>query len=273
MLDFKSALSYRDERPAVSGFIGVDDYGVLTHFELNETQPHAIIGGQTGAGKTTVLYDLLMSALVNTTPDKLQLVLIDGKGNSFEVMKGLPFMFRDPVDNSADHEYAVFTISVVATELKRRQGLFKSRNVQSLADYNRVADEKLPELLMVVDELPPIIDLTGSKAERVHVINDLASVAKYGRLAGIHLILVNQNITGEWGIPEKLLKAMPDYIGMRTASQGDSDKLTRNSKYANLEQMTKPGQFYYHGRQGQALAFKDEDIREVVDDIRRHYTN
>lgn len=60
---------------------------------------------------------------------------------------------------------------------------------------------------------------------------------------------------------------------MRTASQGDSDKLTRNSKYANLEQMTKPGQFYYHGRQGQALAFKDEDVRDVVDDIRRHYTN
>lgn len=273
MLDFKSALSYRDERPAVSGFIGVDDYGVLTHFELNETQPHVIIGGQTGAGKTTVLYDLLMSALVNTTPDKLQLVLIDGKGNSFEVMKGLPFMLQDPVDGSANHNTASFIILAMSLTLKLRQKRLRTQHMSSLSEYNKIAIEKLPEILIVVDELSAITHMIKDKTEHRQLVDNLVTIAKYGRQVGLHLIISNQNVTGRYGLPKELLSTIPDYIGMRTASQGDSDKLTRNSKYANLEQMTKPGQFYYHGRQGQALAFKDEDVRDVVDDIRRHYTN
>ena len=95
----------------VSGVCGVDAMGKLIYFDLDDHNPHVMLFGKTGTGKTVLIKNILYSIMSATDPEHLRIAYVDGKGSSFEFMSAAsshpnPFTYAPPGDASGDLDYA-----------------------------------------------------------------------------------------------------------------------------------------------------------------------
>jgi S-DNA-T family DNA segregation ATPase FtsK/SpoIIIE len=177
--------------------------------------PHLLIAGATGSGKTVCLNTIICSLLLNNTPYDLRLVLIDPKRVELTSFNSIPHL-ASPVIVEA--EKAVEALRWLAQEMDRRYQRLQVAAVRSIEGYNktRQADQKLPYLVLVIDELADLMMLGGDEVERI-----LCRLAQLARAVGIHLVVATQRpsvdvITG-------LIKAnFPTRISFAVTSQVDS---------------------------------------------------
>ena len=190
----------------VSGICGVDAMGKLIYFDLDDHNPHVMLFGKTGTGKTVLIMNILYSIMSATDPEHLRIAYADGKGNSFEFMSAdsshpNPFTYAPPADASGDLDYSRALIRSMELETRRRIDLFKKAEVAKLAEYNKIMEEKgkkiLPEILFVVDEFSAITQqdnmLRASELEKLGTIKKFEYIAKMSRSVGIHLLCANQS--------------------------------------------------------------------------------
>lgn len=178
--------------------------------------PHLLIAGSTGSGKSVCLNALITSLIYRHTPKSLRFIFIDPKILELSIYSDFPFLAR-PVVTKAKMAESVLATAV--NEMEERYRRLASQSVRSLDDYNaKVAnEEKLPYLLIVVDELADMM-MSQSSAKIELLITRLAQMA---RAVGIHLILATQRpsvdvITG-------LIKAnFSSRIAFQVASKVDS---------------------------------------------------
>lgn len=178
--------------------------------------PHLLVAGATGSGKSVFMNSLIMSFLFRCTPQQLRMILIDPKMLEFAAFAGLPHLVTEVI---TDNKIAINAMNWAVTEMERRYALMAKTNSKNIESYNskmRSANDKLPFLVVVVDELA---DLMMTGGEEVEVA--ITRLAQKARAAGIHLVLATQRPSAE--VVTGLIKAnVPSRISFKVPSGIDS---------------------------------------------------
>ena len=180
--------------------------------------PHLLIAGTTGSGKSVCINTMLISLLYKATPDEVKLVLVDPKKVELNIYNGIPHLLVPVV---FDPKKAAGALHWCVTEMERRFDLIESMNVRNIDGYNKAIandpnKEKLPQIVIVIDELADLMMTASNEVE-----TSICRIAQKARAAGMHLIIGTQRpsvdvITG-------LIKAnVPSRIAFTVMSQVDS---------------------------------------------------
>jgi DNA segregation ATPase FtsK/SpoIIIE, S-DNA-T family len=198
--------------------------------------PHCLVAGTTGSGKSVGINAMILSLLYKAEARDVRLLLIDPKMLEMSVYEGIPHLLAPVV---TDMRQAAHGLNWCVMEMERRYKLMSKLGVRNLAGYNVKIDdakareefiynpfsltpdspeplERLPHIVVVIDELADLMMVVGKKIEEL-----IARLAQKARAAGIHLILATQRpsvdvITG-------LIKAnIPTRIAFQVSSKIDS---------------------------------------------------
>jgi S-DNA-T family DNA segregation ATPase FtsK/SpoIIIE len=169
--------------------------------------PHLLIAGATGSGKSVGLNSLICSLLFRATPVDVRLIMIDPKMLEFSVYDGIPHLLVPVV---TEPKKAAIVLRRVVEEMARRYQVLAAHGVRSIAQYNQMLEqqdgalpghsraqsglepaptpaEKLPYLVVVIDELSDLMMISAREVE-----DSLMRLAQMARAAGIHLIVATQ---------------------------------------------------------------------------------
>lgn len=241
--------------------LGKDTAGVPIVADLDD-MPHLLIAGTTGSGKTVCVNCLIMSFLFRLTPNEVKFLMVDPKMVELAVYNGLPHLLCPVV---TDHKKVSSALAWVVGEMEDRFKLLAKEGVRNIAGYNAKAGEKLPYIVVIIDELADLMAIAQDQIE-----NAITRLAQLSRAVGIHLILATQRpsvdvITG-------VIKAnFPARISFQVASKVDSrtvldangaDKLLGKGDMLFLN----PGQSKLLRLQGGYL--QDKEIERVVEFIK-----
>ncbi|MEK7116457.1 MAG: DNA translocase FtsK 4TM domain-containing protein, partial [Patescibacteria group bacterium] len=203
---------WRERRGALPFVLGRDVTGRPWIGDLGR-MPHLLVAGATGSGKSVCLNILLTSLLYSYGPDDLKCILVDPKRIELQVYNGIPHLVTPVI---TDVEKTVNALLWALREMDRRFDMLSKFGSRDLASYNARSDEKIPNLVIVIDELA---DLMVTAMQNVE--GPIVRLAQMSRAVGIHLVLATQRpsvdvITG-------LIKAnIPARIACAVASSTDS---------------------------------------------------
>ncbi|MDP2966399.1 MAG: DNA translocase FtsK 4TM domain-containing protein [Pelolinea sp.] len=175
--------------------------------------PHLLIAGTTGSGKSVCINSILCSLLMQCTPNELRLVMVDPKRVELTGYNGIPHLLTPVIVN---HEKVVGTLQWMSREMESRYKKFAEVGARNIDDYNARHADKLPYIVVVIDELADLMMLAPEETER-----NLNRLAQLARATGIHVIIATQRpsvdvITG-------IIKAnFPARISFSVASGMDS---------------------------------------------------
>ncbi|WP_285818361.1 DNA translocase FtsK 4TM domain-containing protein [Helicobacter bilis] len=175
--------------------------------------PHLLVAGTTGSGKSVGVNAIILSLLYRNDPDNLKLMMIDPKQVEFAPYEDLPHLIT-PIINAPNK--AIKALQVATIEMDKRYELFSQIKVKNIASYNEKVSIKMPNFVIIIDELADLMITGGKEAEAF-----IARIAQMGRAAGMHLIIATQRssvnvITGH-------IKAnLPSRISYRVGSRIDS---------------------------------------------------
>ncbi len=185
--------------------------------------PHLLIAGATGSGKSVCINTLIMSILYKARPDEVRLIMIDPKVVELSAYNGIPHLLTPVV---TDPKKAAGALNWAVNEMMGRYNKFAETNVRNIEGYNSkiesLADiegekpEKMPQIVIIVDELADLMMVAPGEVE-----DAICRLAQLARAAGIHLVIATQRpsvnvITG-------LIKAnMPSRIAFAVSSGVDS---------------------------------------------------
>ena len=175
--------------------------------------PHMLIAGATGSGKSVCTNTIVASLLFTNPPDQLRLLMVDPKRVELTPFNGIPHLVAPVI---VDAEEVNPALRAMMREMTARYKLMEESGTRNIAGYNAKAQERMPYLVVIVDELADLMMAGGFEIEQ-----NLVRLAQLGRAAGIHLVLATQRpsvnvVTG-------LLKAnIPARAAFAVASQVDS---------------------------------------------------
>ena len=226
---------YNEAKSMLTMGLGKDIIGNPVVADLGK-MPHVLVAGTTGSGKSVGINAMILSLLYKAEARDVRLLMIDPKMLEMSVYEGIPHLLAPVV---TDMRQAAHGLTWCVAEMERRYKLMSKLGVRNLAGYNVKIDEakakeqfiynpfsltpdspepleRLPHIVVVIDELADLMMVIGKKIEEL-----IARLAQKARAAGIHLILATQRpsvdvITG-------LIKAnIPTRIAFQVSSKIDS---------------------------------------------------
>lgn len=157
--------------------------------------PHLLVAGTTGSGKSVMMNVMVMSMLFRNTPDDVKFVLVDPKGNEMSAYADMPHLIAPVISGTSAEELHKLTKTLLwlADEMDRRYQIFKEKGgIKKLSHFNkRFPDEKMPYIVVVIDEYTDIYDSLKS-TEREAFTTAVQRIAQKGRAAGIHEVIMMQ---------------------------------------------------------------------------------
>ncbi len=175
--------------------------------------PHLLVAGSTGSGKSVCINTIIAGLLYKASPDAVKLILVDPKVVELSNYNGIPHLLTPVV---TDAKKAASALHWAVAEMERRYQQFADSHVREINSYNQQAAEKMPFIVIIIDELADLMMVA-----KVDVEDAILRLAQKARAAGIHLILATQRpsvdvITG-------IVKAnIPSRISFAVSSQTDS---------------------------------------------------
>jgi S-DNA-T family DNA segregation ATPase FtsK/SpoIIIE len=152
---------------------------------------HILVGGESGSGKSTWLHVALSALSATHRPDELQVALVDPKQVEFQVYGGLPHLLA-PIAVEAE-EASALTERLLA-ELDRRRALYARAGARNLVNYGHLTGDRLPLLLLMVDE---VTDIALEAGLRSSFYRNLIRLVSKGRAFGLVVVLATQNPKAE----------------------------------------------------------------------------
>ena len=204
--------NFKNTKHKIPICIGKDISGVIEVIDLSKT-PHLLVAGTTGSGKSVFINTLLASILYKFSPTELRLILIDPKMLELSVYNDIAHLLTPVV---TEPKKAIIALKWVCKEMERRYALMNEEGTRSLEGFNQKSLEKLPFIVVFIDEMADLMMTAGKEVE--HYVQRLAQMA---RACGIHLVMATQRpsvdiITGS-------IKAnFPSRISFQVASKYDS---------------------------------------------------
>ncbi|MCO5177446.1 MAG: DNA translocase FtsK [Thermomicrobiales bacterium] len=180
--------------------------------------PHMLIAGATGSGKSVCINGIIATFLLTKSPDDLKMIMIDPKMVELSGYEGIPHL-KSPVITEMDK--VVPALRAVLREMERRYQTFSRLGVRNIDGYElrRSTDptlEKLPYLVVIIDELADLMMTTPDEVETL-----LVRLAQMARATGIHLLIATQRPSVD--VLTGLIKAnVPARIAFAVSSQTDS---------------------------------------------------
>ncbi|MBP6138218.1 MAG: DNA translocase FtsK 4TM domain-containing protein [Brachymonas sp.] len=278
--------AYHEGKSLLTMGLGKDIIGQPVVADLAK-MPHVLVAGTTGSGKSVGINAMILSLLYKATAEQVRLLMIDPKMLEMSVYEGIPHLIAPVV---TDMRQAAHGLNWCVMEMERRYKLMSKLAVRNLAGYNaRIADaqargehianpfsltpdapeplERLPHLVIVIDELADLMMVVGKKIEEL-----IARLAQKARAAGIHLILATQRpsvdvITG-------LIKAnIPTRIAFQVSSKIDSrtilDQMGAESLLGMGDMLYLPAGSGLPTRIHGAFV-SDEEVIRVVAELKKH---
>ena len=204
--------------------------------------PHLLIAGATGSGKSVGMNTFLMSLLFQNSPEDLKLILIDPKVVELKPYNNIPHLLAPVI---TDAEKALASLRWAVAEMMRRYGELANKGYRNIAEYNEKESEKMPKIVIVVDELADLM-MRQLKKETEAQICRLAQMA---RAVGMHLIIATQRpsvdvITGliKANIPTRIAFAVTSSVDSRTIldATGAEDLLGKGDMLFSHSALGKP---------------------------------
>ena len=222
--DLLSATEYRKNGSKLTIGLGLDVVGNLALANLAK-MPHLLIAGATGAGKSVGINTIIASILYNATPDEVRFLMIDPKRIELSGYEGIPHLLHPVV---VDPKLASRALNWAVREMERRYRMLEEARVKSFDSYNETAEEKMPYIVVIVDELADLMMVASKDVETA-----IARLAQMARAAGIHLILATQRPSVD--VLTGLIKAnFPTRIAFRVSSKIDSRTILDGSGAEHL---------------------------------------
>ncbi len=175
--------------------------------------PHTLIAGSTGSGKSVCMNAIITGLLMSRSPAQTRLVMIDPKRVELTPYAGIPHLYT-PVVVEADR--AVATLKALIAEMMGRFKVLEKAGVKNIVSFNERSSEKMPYLVILVDELADLMLQAANEVERL-----LVRLAQLGRATGVHLVVATQRPSVD--VVTGLIKAnFPSRISFAVMSQIDS---------------------------------------------------
>jgi S-DNA-T family DNA segregation ATPase FtsK/SpoIIIE len=227
--------------------------------------PHALVAGATGSGKSVAINSIILTLLINNSPDELRMILVDPKRVELTGYNGLPHLLTPVITEPKD---TVAALNWCVKEMERRYKLFNACGKRNIELYNLEPDlgeGKLPFIVLIIDELADLMMVASKEVE-----GSIVRLAQMARAVGIHLILATQRpsvdvITG-------LIKAnVPTRIAFAVASQIDSRTILDQS---GAEKLLGHGDMLYvstdtpRPRRVQGVYASEKEITSIVAHIK-----
>lgn len=179
-----------------------------------EKMPHMMIAGSSGSGKSISIHSVLTSLLYKNSPDILKLILIDPKRVELAHYDGIPHLVA-PVITDVKKSMGVFRWAI--EEMDKRYEVLQRAGARDIKSYNSQPDkEKLPYILIVIDEMADLMSRYGKEVE-----GSIVRLAQMARATGIHLVLSTQRPSVD--VVTGLIKAnITTRLALKVGSQIDS---------------------------------------------------
>ena len=242
--------------------IGKDISGNIEVIDLSKT-PHLLVAGTTGSGKSVFINTLLASILYKFSPEEMRLILIDPKMLELSVYNDIAHLLTPVV---TEPKKAIIALKWVCKEMERRYSLMNEENTRSLEGYNQKSIERLPYIVVFIDEMADLMMTAGKEVE--HHVQRLAQMA---RACGIHLVMATQRpsvdiITGS-------IKAnFPSRISFQVASKYDSRTVLGET---GAEQLLGNGDMLMSKNGGNIIRYQsafisDNEVNKLIREIKKN---
>ncbi len=209
---------FRRHSGGIPIILGKDIAGEPQIVDLTQT-PHLLIAGATGSGKSVCVNSIICSILFGKSPEEVRFILMDPKIVELKFYNDVPHLLT-PVITEPKKTFQA--IQYALSEMERRYHLLDALGVRDVRSYNRkvakgrTTAEKLPYIVIVIDEFADLIAATGKEMEAA-----LARLAAMSRAVGLHLVLATQRPSIE--VITGLIKAnIPSRIAFMVAGKFDS---------------------------------------------------
>ena len=233
--------AFEESSSPLAMVLGKDIAGEPVVVDLGK-MPHLLVAGTTGSGKSVGVNTMIVSLLYKSTPEDVRMIMIDPKMLELSVYEGIPHLLAEVVTDMKD---AANALRWCVGEMERRYKVMSAVGVRNLKGYNKkVLDaiaageplidptwqpndgmdqtppmlEKLPSIVVIVDEFADMMMIVGKKVEEL-----IARIAQKARAAGIHLVLATQRpsvdvITGliKANIPTRMAFQVSSGLNSRT---------------------------------------------------------
>ncbi|WP_270568183.1 DNA translocase FtsK [Bacillus sonorensis] len=258
---------FRTNPSPLTAALGLDISGKPVVADLKK-MPHGLIAGATGSGKSVCLNTILVSLLFKAAPSEVKLLLIDPKMVELAPYNEIPHLVSPVI---TDAKAATAALKWVVEEMERRYELFAHSGVRGIERFNEKVyeekmGEKLPYLVVVIDELADLMMVAPNEVEE-----SICRIAQKARACGIHLLIATQRpsvdvITGliKANIPTRIAFSVSSGVDSRTIiDMAGAEKLLGKGDMLFLENGSgKPVRL-----QGNFVS--DQEIDRVVSHVRK----
>lgn len=201
--------------------LGIDSNGDPFVDDLS-IQPHLLIAGSTGSGKSTCQHSIAASMLLTMSPDKLRVIISDTKGVEFKAFSHVPHL-QTPICKTVYDTMSAMQWCI--SETQKRLKLFEEHNVRNIHEYNSrtIADGKLPYIVIFIDELADVI-AEGPEVDRGEAkinASKLGTIVARSRASGIHVIAATQRPSVNI-VKGSIKSNFPSRLAFKLPSHGDS---------------------------------------------------
>ena len=216
---------FEESKSPIAFGVGKDIAGQVVVADIAK-MPHVLIAGATGSGKSVCINTIIMSILYRAKPSEVKLIMIDPKVVELSVYNGIPHLMIPVV---TDSKKAAGALNWAVAEMDDRYKKFAQAGVRDLKGYNAKVEQlkdieaedkpaKLPQLVIIIDELADLMMIAKNKVE-----DAIVRLAQLARAAGIHLVIATQRpsvdvITGliKANVPSRIAFAVSSGVDSRT---------------------------------------------------------
>lgn len=252
---------FKDRHHNLMIALGKDVAGKVWFADLPK-MPHLLVAGATGSGKTVCINTIILSLLYQNTPETLRFIMVDPKRVELTLYNGIPHLLTPVITDPAK---TVNALKWTIGEMERRFDTLAQAGVRDILSYNKTADEKLPYIVFVIDELADLMATAASEVEA-----GIIRIAQMARAVGIHLIVATQRpsvevITGlmKANIPARIAFSVASLIDSRTILDcpGAEKLLGRGDMLYLTADLSKP-------KRVQGAFVSEEEMKRVVRSIK-----
>ena len=267
--DILSSAEFRNAKMELSFGVGKDIEGKTVVTDIAK-MPHLLIAGATGSGKSVSINTLIMSLIYRYSPEEVRMIMVDPKVVELQVYNGIPHLLIPVV---TDPKKAAAALNWAVAEMSDRYKKFAEAGVRDLKGYNRriaelggdAAAEKLPKIVIIIDELADLMMVSAQEVEEA-----ICRIAQLARACGMHLVIATQRpsvnvITG-------LIKAnVPSRVAFAVSSGTDSRTILDEN---GAEKLLGRGDMLFkpidenHPVRLQGSFISDDDVERIVNFIK-----
>lgn len=216
---------------------------------------HALVAGQTGSGKSSLLHTIIMSALIKYPANQLQIFLVDFKrGVEFKIYANYSLENFKVIAIESEREFGCSVLEYLDKEQSRRADKFKKLNVDNVEDYRKKSGEILPRILIVIDEFQVLFSKDTSDIYSKNSSVYLEQIIRQGRAFGIHVILASQTMSSIGGINYGVWGQVGVRIALKCPKSDAKFVLGSDNDGVDLLSADNPGQAIYNSDCGNVVA-------------------